>query len=139
MEELGFPAIAIDDQIDSPDHFAAAASLWLEQRVGGDGRRSFASVDFDAGGRVIPGDEERMDKLWESFNEELCRLSGNDQKPEAEAKLCGAALRALSEPRASRGIVPRRRPGLVLILKVLKKLFLMHQQRPIRRAIPLCS
>ncbi|WOL02358.1 hypothetical protein Cni_G11077 [Canna indica] len=117
MEEFSFPAIAVDPCSLPFPHFAASP-LWFQMQPKA---RSEEAAKTD---------EERMDLLWESFNEELRRLSYEHKREKSlvasvAAELC--CLRALSESDGSRrSIVHRRRPSVVLILKVLKKLFLFQ-------------
>ncbi|KAF5725625.1 hypothetical protein HS088_TW23G00351 [Tripterygium wilfordii] len=72
-------------------------------------------------------EEEKMDMLWEDFNEEL--LSNRRQSDErlldpAEMVEMGC-FQALKMSQRDSALFSRR-PGLVEIIKVLKKLFLLH-------------
>ncbi|KAK9095918.1 hypothetical protein Sjap_021415 [Stephania japonica] len=91
-------------------------------------------------------DEEKMDKLWENFNEELSRISsfGRRSVNKAVGKSCrhenydsnverrGAltefcCVQALKMPRASPAMISARRtPSLLLFIRVFKKLFLVQ-------------
>lgn len=93
-------------------------------------------------GRFV-GDEEKMDMLWENFNDELHHPSldkegterpkgafshaaiGYESDTEAAevAELC--CVQALKMSKSS-SMLPHRRPGFLVILKALKKLFLIH-------------
>eukprot|EP00262_Sarcandra_glabra_P001463 TRINITY_DN1157_c3_g1_i1.p1 TRINITY_DN1157_c3_g1~~TRINITY_DN1157_c3_g1_i1.p1 ORF type:complete len:170 (+),score=32.25 TRINITY_DN1157_c3_g1_i1:152-661(+) len=72
-------------------------------------------------------EEERMDMLWEDFNDELERSkaigSESDTGSPQMAELC--CVQALKMSKSS-SMLPHRRQSLLVVLKVLKKLFLLH-------------
>ncbi|XP_030550814.2 uncharacterized protein LOC115755516 [Rhodamnia argentea] len=89
----------------------------------------------EAGG-LCEEEEERMDMLWEDFNEDLprsCRhpvsswSSASTSSSRDIEEFGGAKARAVS--RANVALVSAKRtppPGVVVLIKVLKKLFLLH-------------
>lgn len=90
------------------------------------------------GGGLCEEEEEKMDMLWEDFNEELSRSRGRPDvssswssststSPRETAELGGVKARMVSG--ANGALVSARRtpaPGVVVLIKVLKKLFLLH-------------
>ncbi|KAJ8631040.1 hypothetical protein MRB53_024363 [Persea americana] len=96
------------------------------------------------------GDEEKMDMLWEDFNDEprrpsLDKREGDRPKarfsdsaiqyePDADARemadLCCVQALKMSK---SGSMIHHRRGSLLVILKVLKKLFLIHSSHSPRR------
>ncbi|URE42938.1 hypothetical protein MUK42_14699 [Musa troglodytarum] len=142
MDEFSFPTIAVDqDSLCSlPFPRFAASPLWFlpssdaERKISGDGPRSFFSAAGEeeeaskvAGAAAL---EDSMDMLWEDFNEELRRSFCERERAELRC------LQALSESKSG-SLIHRRRSSLMLILKVLKKLFLIHRDTSSRRT-PLC-
>ncbi|KAF8025090.1 hypothetical protein BT93_F2056 [Corymbia citriodora subsp. variegata] len=97
-------------------------------------------ADGDGGGlreEEEEEEEEKMDMLWEDFNEELPRRHGHPDvssswsststSSQETAGVGGLEARAVS--RTNGALVPARRtppPGVVVLIKVLKKLFLLH-------------
>ncbi|CAL9179333.1 unnamed protein product [Musa hybrid cultivar] len=151
MDEFSFPTISVDqDSLCSlPFPHCAASPLWFlpssdaERKISSDGPRSFFSAEGEeeeaskvAGAAAL---EDSMDMLWEDFNEEL-RRSFCERDREAEVPDYGMAelrcLQALSESKSG-SLIHRRQSSLILILKVLKKLFLTHRNTSSRRT-PLC-
>ncbi|KAJ8501117.1 hypothetical protein OPV22_011669 [Ensete ventricosum] len=125
MDEFSFPTIAVDTdslrRFPFP-HFAASPLRFLpsdEKTAACGWRRSFSSLEEGPRtvvGRRPPGAEERMDVLWEDFNqEELLRRSPCRRD---NVKFC--CLRVLNEKKSGRG-----RGSLTSMLKALKKLFLI--------------
>ncbi|CAL9046639.1 unnamed protein product [Musa banksii] len=131
MDEFSFPTIAADTdslcRFPFP-HFAASSPLRLipsgEKTAGYGCRRSFSSAEEaprTVGRRPVA--EERMDVLWEDFNqEELLRRS-----PCRGYNVEFCCLRVLNEKKKKSGRVGRRRRGSLTfsMLKALKKLFLI--------------
>jgi hypothetical protein len=97
-------------------------------------RKSFSSVE---GCRRVANDddddddddeEDKMDMLWEDFNEELSRNSSTSRSNTSSSRDivelgCGKALTASKTHGTT---LTTRKPGMVVIMKVLKKLFLMQ-------------
>lgn len=59
-------------------------------------------------------EEEKMDMLWEDLNEELLSKHGDSESSMGEEMVRLSCVPAL------------RKPGMVVFIKVLKKLFLLH-------------
>ncbi|OMO94557.1 hypothetical protein COLO4_16292 [Corchorus olitorius] len=64
---------------------------------------------------VAEEEEEKMDLLWEDFNEELA-TSGSSKE----------ALKLSETNAASAMFAPRRPAGMLVFMRVLRKLFLLH-------------
>ena len=95
----------------------------------------------------MKGVEEKMDTLWEDFNEELQRVcskkegmggswkSGDGEAPAVMEVCCVQALEM--SRRTGGGVLSHKRHSAVMVLKVLKKMFLLHNSaRLIRRRKP---
>ncbi|KAL6868251.1 hypothetical protein ACP4OV_015096 [Aristida adscensionis] len=108
-------------------------------------------VAVAAAGAGAGGEEDKMDMLWEDFNEELasapplCPLSPLHSKlgmTTKEAWLHDELVAVDPERRAGRRlskhadgrVVRRRRWSLLLMLRLLKKLFLVKKSRDARTA-----
>ncbi|PKA58379.1 hypothetical protein AXF42_Ash013885 [Apostasia shenzhenica] len=152
MEEFSFPALPKD-----PFHHLAGSSLWLVSPSADDAdmpavpfRRSFSSA-YTAGEIQVPfrssspaalsdgqsGDvEERMDMLWEDFNEDLRRSARGgisrgkagdlpeEKGDDGEGKKRTGSGRLLPVLGTLKG---GRRPALVVMLRMLKKAFHRHK------------
>ena len=72
--------------------------------------------------------EERMDLLWENFNEDLARSrSSRFENDDRQIVEIGCNVQAVKKSRTSRnGGGHNNKPAMVMVLKVLKKLFLTH-------------
>lgn len=85
--------------------------------------------------------EEKMDVLWEDFNEELSGSSSSSSSSSSSrlkpgkrsgsgrdmAEMgCAQALKLSKNPGTANAIFSSRKPGFVVFIKVLKKLFLLH-------------
>ncbi|KAJ8478565.1 hypothetical protein OPV22_022292 [Ensete ventricosum] len=144
MDDFSFPTITVGQdslrQLPFP-HFAASPLWFLPSVV--DRRKSSssageASPDADmtrggdleadgAGGRL---DEEKMDMLWEDFNEELARVSCDRKRMAKEGSSSATeqhCAEALKDAKSGGGLIHRRTPSLILMVKVLKKLFLIQR------------
>ncbi|KAL6906184.1 hypothetical protein ACP4OV_003785 [Aristida adscensionis] len=165
MEEFTFPSISVEQcngkKLPFP-HFASP-SPWLVVPGGvvdtaavheHDHRRTFSAVEPQAGcggdrypvagagyhhhhhGSARFAVEDKMDMLWEDFNEELasvappCPLTskGASWTTAKESWLAGVVddAGAGAETR-KHAVVRRRRMGLLMMLRLLKKLFLAHK------------
>lgn len=100
-----------------------------------------SALSEDGGGQFL-NDEERMDMLWEDFNEELCRMSGDQRRWAANGDASSASATGSKTDSSRHGkagasksgsIIHHRRPSLLLMLKVLKKLFLIQKTSSSRR------
>ncbi|XP_059455323.1 uncharacterized protein LOC132185581 [Corylus avellana] len=152
-DEFSFPKITSNT---IPDHhFTISASPWrdsslvypdynLDEGNYGRGesfsRKSFSYLESKMKREILDAaaspetSEEKMDMLWEDFNEELQRVSKSsmDKKKEAERlstsgateemqEFCG--LQALKIPKTS-----RKRPNMMVVMKILKKLLLLRMR-----------
>ncbi|XWS15410.1 hypothetical protein CRYUN_Cryun35bG0095000 [Craigia yunnanensis] len=74
--------------------------------------------------KVVDEDEEEMmDLLWEDFNEELLRSRSSSSSGDMVELGCAQALK-LSKNNAA--MLSPRRPGMLVFMSVLRKLFLLH-------------
>ncbi|KAK9270066.1 hypothetical protein L1049_025639 [Liquidambar formosana] len=101
-------------------------------------RKSFSCVESSlkkGTGDSSEDEEDKMDMLWEDFNEELLSKR-NCSRPDSDHTLtskgekvelgCVKAL-AVSKTSSRAMVSARRRPaGMVVFVKVIKKLFLLH-------------
>ncbi|OEL16223.1 hypothetical protein BAE44_0022759 [Dichanthelium oligosanthes] len=163
MEEFTFPSVPFEhcnaaNKVPFP-HFASP-SPWLVVPGGvidtavheHDHRRSFSAVEQQAAGsdhhhhHHLGGYdghhhgsarfavEDKMDMLWEDFNEELARAAQPCPLTKGtpswattkEAWLAGDGYEGAAETR-KHAVVRRRRMGLLMMLRLLKKLFLAHK------------
>lgn len=173
MDDFSFPTLAVDAdslcQLPFP-HFAASP-LWFlssasEEKAasrsvssadaaGGDAVREEdpgSAATSDGGAADGPPASEKMDQLWEDFNEELAWLSYRqmeaegklsaddsapvfwlvDSKPRKGSNKTKMGLRALrrtdsggSVSTTGSGMVHHQSPGLVAALKLMKRVLLM--------------
>ncbi|XP_058217412.1 uncharacterized protein LOC131328487 [Rhododendron vialii] len=83
-------------------------------------------------GRGWRNGEEKMDLLWEDFNEELSRIQGSECKnsevsPGHRAANQFACVQGKRLLKSGGGTVcSGKRPGVVVFMKVLKRVFLLH-------------
>lgn len=164
MEEFTFPSIPLEQcnakKLSFP-HFASPP-LWFvpggdaDAAAAHDHLRSFSAVeqagkagnDYPGGGHHSHGserfavEEDKMDMLWEDFNEELARAAPPcplSKEWAREAWLAGDGAAAVEMRRyavASGSVVRRRRLSLLMMLKLLKKLFLAHKSNATSRKAP---
>ncbi|XP_073003750.1 uncharacterized protein [Typha latifolia] len=159
MDDFSFPTIAVEHdsslcQLPFP-HFAASP-LWFlpsatdsektahERHTPAEESSKIANLskkdpESDEHGSPRVADEEKMDLLWEDFNEELsCSLKRRIEKEwrvdaasdaSATASESDAERNGMVELRCMRTarLIHHRRPSLLLLLKVLKKLFLIQK------------
>lgn len=82
-------------------------------------------------------DEDKMDMLWEDFNDELREPSSDEKEAERPhgvfsdsnedaRKMADLGCVQKFKVSKSRSLLPHRRPSLLVMLKILKKLFLIH-------------
>ncbi|XP_008799060.1 uncharacterized protein LOC103713813 [Phoenix dactylifera] len=147
MDEFSFPAVPVEQeplrQLPFPLWFMSSAANQKSDHH--HHRRSFSSseeaaeiadalamaspaLSEDGGDRFLT-DEERMDMLWEDFNEELRRMSCDRKRDAANGEASSnSSLTNGSETDSRSGrIIHHTRPSLLLMLKVLKKLFLIQK------------
>ncbi|PWZ29936.1 hypothetical protein Zm00014a_031800 [Zea mays] len=158
MEEFAFPSFPLEQ---CNANFSASASPWLLVPGGvvgtaavheHDHRRSVSAVEQQAAGgdqQQLGGRhgsarfavEDKMDMLWEDFNEELARAAqpcpltrGTPSWAAAREPWLDGALETRKH-----AVVRRRRMGLLMMLRLLKKLFLAHKSgaAPSRKAPPI--
>jgi hypothetical protein len=79
-------------------------------------------------------EEDKMDMLWEDFNEELTRAAplcplakGTPWMTPKEAWLAGEDDDCVPAETRKRAVVRRKRMGLLAMLRLLEKLFLAHK------------
>ncbi|KAI8550798.1 hypothetical protein RHMOL_Rhmol06G0135300 [Rhododendron molle] len=100
-------------------------------------RKSFSYVDQQGPkaaqeGRGWRNGEENMDSLWEDFNEESSRIQGSECKnsqvsPGRRAANQFACVQGKRLLKSGGGTVcSGKRPGVVVFMKVLKRVFLLH-------------
>jgi hypothetical protein len=85
-------------------------------------------------------EEDKMDMLWEDLNEELSRNSSTSRSNTSSSRDIGelGCVKALTTSRNNGGaatLATRKPAGMVVIMKVLKKLFLLqksHQKLKIK-------
>jgi len=96
-------------------------------------RKSFSSVEEL--GKLVRRNgnrndkEEKMDMLWEDFNtEERLPRSHSSSRLDSETVSMGCveALRMSKPNNGATAIFSPRKPGLVVVMKVLKRFFLLH-------------
>lgn len=158
MEDFSFPAVQTDHDsaCNLPFPHFAASPLWFLSSVSNEKatcRKSFSSVeeatkvadtlgvsslsDDEDARRQLVSKEEKMDMLWEDFNDELYRVSCEWKKKDGKGK--SSSVRVSDQafgmmPKDGRSLLPRKRPSLVVMLKVLKKMFLVQKKRTSKRA-----
>ncbi|KAL6315588.1 hypothetical protein AAG906_000894 [Vitis piasezkii] len=101
-------------------------------------RKSFSCVE--TGGRMAGGgdeieddEEDRMDMLWEDFNEELHNRCGPRSGSEEMVKV--GCVQGVAAPRIGGAVVAARRAASLLVLvKMLRKLFQLHNSHSTRKA-----
>ncbi|KAJ6817203.1 uncharacterized protein M6B38_411665 [Iris pallida] len=143
MDDFSFPTISTDQ--DSPcqltfPHFAASPLWFLSsvndntdcqpRRSSSEGEEAANIIDMlnsvppsnDDDEEGVCSNEEKMDMLWEAFNEELRRVSfelkrdtTGDRQAYGVAKGGGGSL------------FDYRRPSMMMLLKMLKKLFFLQK------------
>lgn len=162
MDDFSFPTVPVSQeplcQVPFPLWFVSSMA---DQKSIHHRRRSFSSAEEAAkiadalemvaspalseGGRYqFLNDEERMDMLWEDFNEELCRLSCDHRRVPVNGEMSSDptssrhgtmnrhCVRSSAESKTG-SIIHHRRPSLLLMLKVLKKLFLIQKTSSSKR------
>ncbi|KAK9162119.1 hypothetical protein Syun_003021 [Stephania yunnanensis] len=146
-EEFTFPAVS-----DDYPNFASSPPLWrvpseasLDEEECGDDEVKQMWYSSLGGGNFLKRttsdhDDDKMDKLWENFNEELSRISsfGKNNKA-AVGNSCRhenydsdgrrAALTEFCCVHALKMPARRNTPSLLLFLRVFKKLFLVQNSR----------
>uniref|UniRef100_K3YEB5 Uncharacterized protein n=1 Tax=Setaria italica TaxID=4555 RepID=K3YEB5_SETIT len=169
MEEFTFPSVPFEHcnaakKVSFP-HFASP-SPWLvvpggvvdtaahesfsavEQQTaaGSDHHHHLGGYDGHHHGSARFAVEDKMDMLWEDFNEELaraaqpCPLTKGTPSWAAtkESWFAGDGYEGAAETR-KHAVVRRRRMGLLMMLRLLKKLFLAHKSgaAPSRKTPPI--
>ncbi|KAJ0976833.1 hypothetical protein J5N97_012307 [Dioscorea zingiberensis] len=133
MDEFSFPTIA--DEQEPVDNLPFP--VWFV--TGGDRRPNGGSpeaqMDYSPAGNgeeseCLVDEEERMDMLWEDFNEELHKditreEMGSSSEAESGMEQQGG-VELCCVPR-TRNMLRHQRPSLVIILKVLKRLILIQK------------
>ncbi|KAM3702855.1 hypothetical protein ACJW31_04G054900 [Castanea mollissima] len=141
-EDFSFPKVSANPI----PHFIISPSLWRVTSLvypdynldedNGRGEESKTKSENDAPNLESP--EEKMDMLWEDFNEELQRESSIGKKKEAERFSRGGGLDYESGVGATKEFVEFfclqalkmsktcKRTNMVVVLKALKKLFFLR-------------
>ncbi|KAG6624953.1 hypothetical protein I3843_16G061200 [Carya illinoinensis] len=112
-------------------------------------RRSFSCVE---GGGKLKDDEkeddddeeEKMDMLWEDFNHEerMCRITSCSSRSDASSSRdnmveFGCVKAMAATPKNPNTALSTRKPGVLVMMKVLKKLFLLqNSHRKLKRRGP---
>ncbi|CAL4896631.1 unnamed protein product [Urochloa decumbens] len=175
MEEFTFPSVPFEHcnaakKVSFP-HFASS-SPWLvvpggvvdtaaahehdhrrsfsaaEQQPAGTDHHHFGGYDGQYHGSARFAVEDKMDMLWEDFNEELARAAqpcpltkGTPSWSAAKESWLASdsyEYEGAAETR-KHAVVRRRRMGLLMMLRLLKKLFLAHKSgaAPSRKTPPI--
>ncbi|XP_062020256.1 uncharacterized protein LOC133736682 [Rosa rugosa] len=108
---------------DEEDHAALITSP-VENIEGVDDDQIIVSSD-------VRDQEEKMDMLWEDFNEELYPVRSTSDYSYASGEMLqlgcvGLGAFNLSKSNAARNSSTITNPGVVVIVKLLKKLFFLH-------------
>ncbi|OAY35211.1 hypothetical protein MANES_12G081400v8 [Manihot esculenta] len=137
-EDFSFPKIT-----NPLPQFSVSPSLWHVSSVvyPDDEREAAGFADYKSSSCFESGEldeEEKMDMLWEDFNEELQRVSSlsnknqlSDQRSLSSAgghqdlQLCCVQALNMSKPGS---IYQPKKQSLVLVVKVLKKIFSLQNQ-----------
>ncbi|KAJ9171030.1 hypothetical protein P3X46_019083 [Hevea brasiliensis] len=144
-EDFSFPKIT-----NPLPHFAISPSLWRvssivypddEREAAGFAGKSLSSLESE----VLANKEEKMDMLWEDFNEELQRVSSlgkNKQLSESPSSSPSSSTRdhqelqlycvqavTMSKPGS---VYQPKKQSLVMVVKVLKKIFLLQKSAQIK-------
>lgn len=125
--------------VDSPPWwYVTSSSSGHEKKEANDenkGVEGSIKAESEGGGNISDGEEEeKMDLLWEGFNEEMSRNCGlvveSDVSRRRAVRLGRGKAFKLGE--ADGG----RRLSIVMFLKVLKKLFVLHNsQRSLKKGV----
>ncbi|XP_074586390.1 uncharacterized protein LOC141842071 [Curcuma longa] len=128
MDDFSFPTVAVDEDPLAPfPHFASPPFCFLRSLPTSAGDQQLLK-DAEAMKKINPKvdsapssrrfvDEERMDMLWEDFNDETARKLSNKAGFDS----------AGNSSSSSRCLIHRRRPSLIVMVKVLKKLMLLQK------------
>lgn len=129
MDDFSFPTIQTNQELSFP-HFAMSP-IWY--------RRSFSSTEEVADALKVlsptmSDNEEKMDMLWEDFNEELLLASGElKKKIKVKGAFKSGSFEELHVPKRKSSLLPRKKLGLMVMVKALKMLF------SARKASPVCK
>ncbi|KAJ7973943.1 Glutamate-1-semialdehyde 2,1-aminomutase 1 [Quillaja saponaria] len=107
-----------DSKEDKEDCFAQKLNKYNQ-------RHSFSCVENSLKGLGGDDEEDKMDLLWEDFNEELSSTTGSATTSSRDMVELGC-VQALTMSKTSGAGFSNRKPAGMVILKVLKKLFLLH-------------
>ena len=142
---LVVPGGVVDTAVYEREHrrsFSAAE----QQAPGSEHHHHLGGYDGHHHGSARFAVEDKMDMLWEDFNEELaraaqpCPLTKGTPSWAAtkDSWFAGDGYEGAGETR-KHAVVRRRRMGLLMMLRLLKKLFLAHKSgaAPSRKAPPI--
>uniref|UniRef100_I1JD79 Uncharacterized protein n=1 Tax=Glycine max TaxID=3847 RepID=I1JD79_SOYBN len=94
-------------------------------------RKSFSYVENRKKRFGLEEDENRMDMLWEDFNEELYSTTGSATSSSREVVELRYAPALTVAKTNNSSLLPTKnnKPGMVVIVKVMKKLFSINNSR----------
>ncbi|KAG6519324.1 hypothetical protein ZIOFF_022817 [Zingiber officinale] len=126
MDDFSFPTVAVDEDPLAPfPHFAPSPFFCFLSSAGDQQpfedaeatmKKTNPKVDSAESSRRFV-DEERMDMLWEDFNDETSRKLSNSS----------SSIRSCKSEQQRGSLIHRRRPSLIVMVKVLKKLLLIQK------------
>ncbi|XP_042471879.1 uncharacterized protein LOC122054113 [Zingiber officinale] len=127
MDDFSFPTVAVDEDPLAPfPHFAPSPFFCFLSSAGDQQpfedaeatmKKTNPKVDSAESSRRFV-DEERMDMLWEDFNDETSRKLSNSSS---------SSIRSCKSEQQRGSLIHRRRPSLIVMVKVLKKLLLIQK------------
>lgn len=147
-EEFSFPRISdtCSHNIDSPPLWnlspAASPNPYQGSRRGENDcfgaklvaevhRKSFSYVENRRGKNGFEEEEDKMDLLWEDFNEQLySTTTGSATSSSREVVEFRCAQELTVAKTCHNGLLPsKNKPAMVVIVKVIKKLFSIHNSQ----------
>ncbi|CAN6339875.1 unnamed protein product [Urochloa humidicola] len=143
---LVVPGGVVDTAAHEHDHRRSFSAVEQQGAAGRDHHHHLGGYDGQYHGSARFAVEDKMDMLWEDFNEELARAAqpcpltkGTPSWSAAkESWLDGDGYEGAAEMR-KHAVVRRRRMGLLMMLRLLKKLFLARKSgaAPSRKTPPI--
>ncbi|XP_057481939.1 uncharacterized protein LOC130768843 [Actinidia eriantha] len=146
-DDFSFPTFTerVTNCIISPPLCHTSWWAFSDYHPGDEGReklvRESSSVIGSERGNIDDGDksdgeaeEEKMDMLWEDFNEELKRAESGGSESESDetrpkrdtVELCCVQALQISKTSSGLSLSISKKPGVVVVFKVLKKLLSMN-------------
>ncbi|CAD6268130.1 unnamed protein product [Miscanthus lutarioriparius] len=149
---LVVPGGVVDTAVHDHDHRRSFSAVEPQEAAGSDyhhqHQQQLGGYDHHRHGSARFAVEDKMDMLWEDFNEELARAAqpcpltkGTPSWATAKESWLdgdGYGYEGAFETR-KHAVIRRRRMGLLMMLRLLKKLFLAHKSgaAPSRKAPPI--